>query len=151
MIEDDISEELNLIDQQLSCYAIQKDKDLSLATGTGGILAYATARKMYGIKNHIPAEWIDDNEEMLMKAAQMVIDESSELNALVYAMRYIALCRDGYDEQDYPINLGDWMDVKDFIPKKTKRWTPVLVDTTLTTSTLYLIYHKKINRHGKIQ
>lgn len=70
MIEDDISEELNLIDRQLSCYAIQKDKDLSLATGAGGILAYATARKMYGIKNHIPAEWIDDNEEMLMKAAQ---------------------------------------------------------------------------------
>lgn len=151
MIEDDISEELNLIDRQLSCYAIQKDKDLSLATGSGGILAYATARKMYGIKNHIPAEWIDDNEEILMKAAQMVIDESSELNALVYAMRYIALCREGYDEQDYPINLGDWMDVKDFIPKNPRRWTSVLTDTTLTTSTLYLIYHKKLNRHGKIQ
>lgn len=148
-IEDGILDEIQTIDQQLCCYAFQNDNDLSIATGIGGLFAYIMARIRYGI-NYAPAKWIIDRKGPLMEMAQKIIDESNEQDAITYAMRYICFVEEGYDEKDYPLNLGEWISIRNFIPKNPKRWTAVLNDTTLTTSILYLTIKYQEKQNGKI-
>lgn len=147
LIEDDISEEIAEIDNQIGCFRLGRDNDLSLMTGSAGILAYALARISYACHYQIQATWIETDKEIMLAAAQRIVDESKELNALIYAHRFLLYVQEGYDYGDIPSGLEDWMKFYSEIPEEIQTWHIGLTGQTLSASAHYMINKLKQTNH----
>lgn len=145
LIEDDISGEIEEIDQQVSCYRLERDENLGLMTGTAGILAYVLARIAYAEHYKVPASWVENDKEALIAAAKRIEAESKELNALIYAKRFLLYVQEGYDEQDMPVALSDWMDYHTEMPEDKLKWNNSLTGNVLSASAHRLVNTIKKN------
>ena len=138
LVEDDISGEIEEIDKQVSCYRLDREDDFSLMTGAAGILAYILARIAYAEHYKVPASWIGSDKETLLAAAKRIEAESKELNALICAKRFLLYIQEGYDEQNMPVALSEWIDFHTEMPEGRCEWDNSLVGKTLSSSVHYL-------------
>ena len=149
LIEDDISQEINEIDKQISCFRLECEQDNGVMTGVAGLLAYALARVSYARCCKIPVLWSEEDTQCMFAVAERILDKCNETNALIYARRFQLYIGEGYDERDLPVALADWMNFRKEIPKEKQEWDARLVGNILSASAHYLITKIKLISDGQ--
>jgi len=102
------------------------------------------ARIAYAEHYKVPASWIGNDKETLLAAAKRIEAESKELNALICAKRFLLYIQEGYDEQNMPVALSEWIDYHTEMPEGRCEWDNSLVGKTLSSSVHYLITKIKL-------
>lgn len=141
LIEDDISEEIMEIDNQISCFRMECENHLGVMNGTAGVIAYVMARIIYAKHYKVPAPWIERDRSILLEVSRRIMRESKDLNALIYAYRFQLYVQESYDENDIPISLSEWMAFHTEMPEKSE-----ILDNRLTGRMLSVSAHGLINR-----
>lgn len=136
LIEDDITEYLQTIDEQLNSYDPEADADDSLLTGRGGWMAYQLARAVYfnlAEKGSFPTSRERRKIEAVVTG---LLTQSGEATVLSYAWQMHWLLTEPVRKDDFTLELHDWMDFGDFIPNQPEYWSAALTGNALS-STLY--------------
>ncbi len=138
LIEDEIEYLLKMIDKQLSYINLRgvpntvSDEDFGL--GIGGYIAYYAARLRYSYRNGNTNVFDETKLAEIKDAAQRIINDSHSFTAISYAFRILLLTEHGYEENDMPLNIREWLECSSFIPKNSKYWSKALADMTMNTS-----------------
>mgnify|MGYP004678413829 FL=1 len=115
---------LKLIDHQLDCVNIPKMPIDKIDYGSGGLMAYATLRRLTG---H-PC-WSDDFERDLTEAARAIVENGhSDLPSTYYAMLWLDIYENGPTREPYTPRVSEWLTCSPTLPINPKFWKPTLAN-----------------------
>jgi glycosyltransferase involved in cell wall biosynthesis len=124
-INENIDEVVRIIDKSIEVIDLDKCQDYSLATGAGGLYAYLSLRTMRN--NSFSYAY----REKLQELAIRVLDYSSDLSSIYYAMQYLSKKDAILGASDNLVdcrnaNLNDWVSAPIFLPKESCYWNTSL-------------------------
>lgn len=113
---------LNNIDHQLEYINPRTLPKKNIGHGVGGLLAYATIRKLTGN----PAWKSNFDEELLQCAREIAEDGKADLPSLYYALFFLSIDQNGVSSDEYVPHINEWMICKPILPSNSKYWKPAL-------------------------
>lgn len=126
VINNDITDLLAMIDERVMTYNPVFDKDKSLETGSGGVIAYCATRRYLSDQTAFTKEFMD----IVKNEADRMKDKSSDWRCVYFSMlllskKDIKACR-----FDFP-NIMDIYVFPQTVPKNPKYWKPYFKKVTL--------------------
>ncbi len=121
LIEDDIDADLSLIDKHIETICLRRVTDLSFWDGLGGIYCYVVARLGFDKRNgkrtlSFSSEFLSEMEEEALRVNQA----SDDWRTKSYTSQFLE--RRSEDWMILSPNLGEIIDLPNYIPKSISTW-----------------------------
>lgn len=141
LIENIPDEYLDYIDKKINLLNLNQVNDYSFFTGIGGLYAYLSLRLSLSDKMLVKEDFLKCAELLVLN---VITENPTETATNYYAIYYLLLRRNRFEEYKLKVDLFDWAKFSAHISNRKELWNTMIFNGCI--STLISAINCKINR-----